>query len=340
MEENEVLVKINEETDSRYGKPPNERNTEELLRLGVVVIDKPCGPSSHEVGAWARNILGLKKAGHSGTLDPNVSGVLVVGLEDATKAMGFLLKSTKDYVGIMRFHRDISERNLLKEQMRICPEDKLRDVRKVFKKFTGEISQRPPVKSAIRRVVRKRKVYYLDALEVKERDVLFAVGCDAGTYIRKLCSDIGREIGGGANMLELRRTKVGGIGEERALTLQKLSDARWLWKEKGDDSLMRKIILPLEDVVDLKKVWLRDSAIESVCSGAQLAAPGVAKLQAGIAKGDGIALLSLKGELVALARAEMDSQEMLNSAHGIVANTVRVLMKKGTYPKSWKSKAQ
>lgn len=324
MKEKEVLLKIDEETDNRYGKPPSARSVEELLALGVVVLDKPCGPSSHEVSAWARRILGLRKAGHSGTLDPNVSGVLVVGLEDATKAMGFLLKSTKEYVGIMRFHRDISES----------------DVKRVFKKFVGEISQRPPVKSAVRRVVRKRKVYYLDALEIKERDVLFAVGCDAGTYIRKLCSDIGKEMSSGANLLELRRTKVSGIGEERAVTLQRLSDAHWLWKEKNDGSLLRKIVLPLEDVVDLKKVWLRDSAIESICSGAQLAAPGVAKLQAGIREGEGIALLSLKGELVALARAEMDAQEILRSAHGIVANTLRVLMRKGTYPKSWKSKTK
>lgn len=297
---------------------------DELLRFGVVVLDKPCGPSSHEVSAWVRKMLGLKKAGHSGTLDPNVSGVLVVGLEDATKAMGFLLRSTKEYVGIIRFHRDISER----------------DAKKTFKKFTGEISQRPPVKSAVRRVVRKRKVYYLDAIETNGRDVLFAVGCDAGTYIRKLCSDIGEELGSGANMLELRRTKVGALSEGKAVTLQRLSDAYWLWKEKNDDSLLRKIVLPLEDVVDLKRIWLRDSAIESVCSGAQLAAPGVARLCADIKKGEGVVLLSLKGELVAIARAEMDSQEILTSAHGIVANTMRVLMRKGTYPKSWNTKSQ
>lgn len=315
----ETLVKVDEETDGMYGKRPGERSVEELMEYGIALIDKPQSPSSHEVTSWVRKMLNASKAGHSGTLDPNVSGLLPVGLNRATRAMHLMLKSSKEYVGIIKFHCDVSD-------------DK---VGMIFKKFSGEVEQMPPVKSAVRRVLRKRKVYYLEPLEFNGREVLFRVGCEAGTYIRKLCFDMGERLGCGANMLELRRTKVGGLDESRASTLQDVKDAYWLWKEKGNEREMRRVILPIEDVLDLRRIWLRDSAVESVCSGAVLAAPGIAKLDDGIAAGDDVALMSLKGELVAFSVAEAGSREMLEMKSGIAARTIRVMMKKGTYPKCW-----
>ncbi|NYZ76584.1 RNA-guided pseudouridylation complex pseudouridine synthase subunit Cbf5 [Candidatus Micrarchaeota archaeon] len=315
----ETLVKVEEESDERYGKRPQERSVEELMEYGIVLADKPQGPSSHEVTSWVRKMLNASKAGHSGTLDPNVSGVLPVGLNRATRAMGLMLKSSKEYVGIIKFHCDVSQ-------------DK---VNSIFKKFSGEVEQMPPVKSAVRRVLRKRKVYYLEPLEFNGREVLFRVGCEAGTYIRKLCFDMGKELGCGANMLELRRTKVGGLEESRISTLQDVKDAFWLWKEKGNEKEMRRVILPIEDGLGLGRIWLRDSAIEAVCSGAVLAAPGIAKLEDGIAAGDNVALMSLKGELVAFSAAQASSHEMLAMKNGVAAKTIRVMMKKGTYPKCW-----
>lgn len=315
----ETLVKVEEGSDEKYGKRPEDRSVEELMECGIALVNKPRGPSSHEVTSWVRKMLNASKAGHSGTLDPNVSGVLPVGLNRATRAMGIMLKSSKEYVGVIKFHCDISEEK----------------VRMIFKKFSGEVEQMPPVKSAVKRVLRKRKVYYLEPLEFNGREVLFRVGCEAGTYIRKLCFDMGEEIGCGANMLELRRTKVGGVEESRTSTLQDFKDAYWLWKEKGDEKEVRRAILPLEEVLDLRRIWLRDSAIEAVCSGAVLAAPGIAKLEDGIAAGDNVALMSLKGELVAFSAAEAGSREMLEMKNGVAAKTVRVIMKKGTYPKCW-----
>jgi H/ACA ribonucleoprotein complex subunit 4 len=314
-----TLVKIEEETDARYGKRPEERSVEELMEYGIALIDKPQGPSSHEVTSWVRKMLSASKAGHSGTLDPNVSGVLPVGLNRATRAMGLMLKSSKEYVGIIKFHCDVTADR----------------VNMIFKKFRGEVEQMPPVKSAVKRVLRKRKVYYLEPLEFNRREVLFRVGCEAGTYIRKLCFDMGEELGCGANMLELRRTKVGGLDESRTSRLQDVKDAYWLWKEEGDGREMRRVILPIEDVLDLRRIWLRDSAVEAVCSGAVLAAPGVAKLDEGIAAGDNVALMSLKDELVAFSVAETGSDEILAMKNGIAARTIRVMMKKGTYPKCW-----
>lgn len=314
-----VIVKFDELSDEKFGKRPEERNIDELLQCGVVIIDKPQGPSSHEVSSWARKIVGANKAGHSGTLDPNVSGVLVVGLNDATKAMGLMLKTTKEYVGIIQFHGKVERKS----------------VEKIFGEFTGDIKQLPPLKSAVKRVVRKRKIYYLVPLEFNGKEVLFKVGCEAGTYIRKLCFDIGNKMRCGANMLELRRTKVGNISEEEAVTLQQLSDANWLWKEKGDEKEMIEIVSPLESVVDLKKIWLRDSAVESICSGAMLAVPGVAKLEKDIKIGEQIVLMSLKDEIVSVGQAKMSSNEIAENNTGIVASTIRVIMRKGTYPRCW-----
>jgi H/ACA ribonucleoprotein complex subunit 4 len=318
----EEIVVLNEEgTDPACGKKPEERSVEELLELGLVVLDKPVGPSSHEVSAWAGRICGAQKAGHSGTLDPNVSGVLAVGLNDATKAMGFLLKSKKEYVGIIRFHRVIDEN----------------DVKRAFRAFTGEITQLPPVRSAVRRRERKRKVYYLDVLEYNGPEVLFLVGCEAGTYIRKLCFDMGRYLGSGANMLELRRTKAGVLSERESVTLQDLSDAFWLWRERGEEKEMRRCVRPVEDAVDMRRIWLRDTAVEAVCSGAQLAVPGIAKFERGASKGEAVALMTLKGELAAIADMQMAGAELEKSKEGIAAATRRVVMRKGTYPKMWKT---
>jgi H/ACA ribonucleoprotein complex subunit 4 len=298
-----------------------ERSIEELIELGIVVIDKPCGPSSHEVSSWVRKILSARKTGHAGTLDPNVSGVLPVGVNSATKMMGFLLKSSKEYVGVIRFHKPV-ERS---------------DVEKAFEAFTGEITQLPPVRSAVRRRERKRKVYYLQLLEDVGPEALFLVGCEAGTYVRKLCFDIGRFLGCGAHMLELRRTRAGTFDEKAAVTLQELSDAVWLWRERSDEKELRRCIHPVEDAVDVKRIWLRDSAVEAVCTGAQLALPGVARFEKGIQKGDKVALMTLKGELVAIAEALADDETLQREEKGVAAKTLRVVMKSGVYPRMWKT---
>lgn len=315
----EIMTKIECETDERYGKRPEQRSIDELLESGFALVDKPQGPSSHEVTSWVKKMLNANKAGHSGTLDPNVSGLLPVGLNGATKAMGLMLKSSKEYVGIIKFHCDVGNA----------------DVDRIFHKFSGEVEQMPPVKSAVKRVLRKRKVYYLEPLEFNGREVLFRVGCEAGTYIRKLCFDMGEGLGCGANMLELRRTRVGNLDETRASKLQDIKDAHWLWKEKGEEKEMRRVILPIENALGMRRIWLRDSTVESICSGASLAAPGVAKVEDGITAGNNVALVSLKDELVAISAADAGSREIIDMKKGVVARTIRVMMKKGTYPKCW-----
>lgn len=313
-----MLVRATDTTNPKFGKKPDERSVDELIRNGVINLDKPRGPTSHEVVAWVKRILNLNKAGHSGTLDPGVSGVLPVALENATRILSALLISGKEYIGILHLHSKVPPKK----------------IKQAFKLFEGPIYQRPPLKSSVKRTLRIRQIYCLDVLEIDEKDVLFRVGCQAGTYIRKLCHDIGLVLGVGGHMSELRRIRSGPFSEnENLVTLHQLSEAFYIWINEQDDTLLRKTILPLEYALQhLPKIIVRDSAVDAICHGADLAAPGVLQLSSGIKLNDLVAIFTLKGEAVALARAKMTSMQMLKANKGIVADTERVLMERETYP--------
>lgn len=317
-----VLLKRNGKTDPNYGTPPLQRSLEAHLRLGAINLDKTSGPTSHEVAAWVKRILEVEKAGHSGTLDPKVTGILPVLLGDATRVMDTLLLAGKEYICLMHVHKPQPRKRILE----VCQE------------FTGPIFQKPPLKSSVVKELRIRTIYYLEVLEVDGPYVLMRVGCQAGTYIRKLCFDIGLALGTGANMEELRRTKAGPFREDETLvTLHMLIDAFVAYKETGDESGLRRVIQPVETALKhLPHLVIADNAVDAICHGAPLAAPGLLSLETDIVKGDGVALFTLKGEAVAIARAELTSYEMLASKTGIVAATERVIMEPGTYPKAWK----
>jgi H/ACA ribonucleoprotein complex subunit 4 len=317
-----VLVKRNGKTDSNFGIPPLQRSLEMHLRLGAINLDKTSGPTSHEVAAWVKRILNVEKAGHSGTLDPKVTGILPVLLGNATRIMDTLLLAGKEYICLMHVHKPVPKKRILE----VCGE------------FTGPILQKPPLKSSVVKQLRTRTIYYLEVLEIEEQQVLMRVGCQAGTYIRKLCFDIGLALGTGANMEELRRTKAGPFREDETLvTLYQLKDAYETWKDTGDESALRRVILPVEAALKhMPRLVIADNAVDAVCHGAPLAAPGLLSLETDINKGDDVALFTLKGEAVAVARSELMSREMLASKTGIVATTERVIMEPGTYPKAWK----
>ena len=325
-EKREILVKKEAETDWKYGEDPWNRPIERLLKYSVINLDKPRGPTSHQVVSWIRDILGVK-TGHGGTLDPKVTGVLPVGVGEATKVLRYLLLAGKEYVCLMHLHKEV-------------PVEKIYEA---FAKFTGEIIQKPPLKSAVKKVPRKRKVYEVKILEIEGRYVLFRIACEAGTYIRTYCKDIGEYLGVGAHMQELRRTKAGPFKEndpEKPLvTLQDIVDALAFWKEEGKEKYLRKVFLPPEVAVEhLPKIWILDSAVNAICYGANLAVPGIAKLHSGIKPGDWVAIMTLKNELVAVGRALMSSEEMLEKKKGIAVDIERVFMKRDLYPKMWKKK--
>ncbi len=315
----DIFLKRSAKTSEKYGKRPEQRDVEELISYGIVNLDKPSGPTSHQVSSYVQKILNIKKSGHSGTLDPKVTGVLPIALGRATRIVQALLPAGKEYIAIMHLHKEVPREKILV----------------AMEHFTGKIRQLPPIRSSVKRQYRYRKIYYIKVLEFDEKDVLFIVGCQAGTYIRKLIHDIGQFLGSGAHMAELRRTKVGPFNEGTSLvSLQDLSDAYYYYKKENNCSYLKAIIHPVEKAVEhLPKLWAIDSAIDSICHGASFKAPGLSKLNAGIEKGSIVAIMSLKDELVALAEAEISSKEMLKADKGIVAKTKKVFMQPGTYPK-------
>ena len=316
----EWLSKTESETDFKYGCMPKDRPIRDYLSNGIVNIDKPKGPTSHTVADWVKKMLGAKKTGHSGTLDPAVTGVLPICIDNATKVVQALLLSPKEYVCVMRMHRPLPEE----------------EIKKLCKKFVGTIYQKPPLKSAVVRKLRPRRVYYLDVLEVDGQDVLFKIGCEAGTYVRTICHQLGKE-SVGAHMSELRRTASGPFDERTIVSLIELRDAYEFFKE-GEEKYLRKFVQPVEAAIrDLPKVVIHDSAVNPVCNGSPLMVPGISKLESGMKPDDLVAILTLKGELVALGRALMPSQEVMDRKKGIAVKTDRVIMKLGTYPRKIKS---
>jgi H/ACA ribonucleoprotein complex subunit 4 len=312
-----ILVKTESKTNPAYGKNPYDATAKELLNKGIIILDKPSGPTSHQAVDYAKRILNLSKAGHSGTLDPGVTGVLPIALQAGTRITHALLTAGKEYICLMHIHSDVDDEAL----------------NQVIDEFTGRITQLPPKKSAVKRQLRDRSVYYMEILERDGRDVLFLVGCEAGTYIRKLVHDIGLRLGSGAHMMELRRTKAGPFKEFQAVTLQNIADA-FHYYQNGDESLIRKMLIPIEEGAShLKKIWIQDAAVDSLCHGAFLKVPGISKLDFDIKKGDVVAVLTLKDELVLVGDAILDSMDMKNFDKGIAVKTSQVFLEPGIYPK-------
>ena len=322
----ENLIVVDQDiTDDAYGTYYDKRTIEQLLNYGIILLDKPPGPTSHETVAWTKRILKIPKIGHSGTLDPQVSGVLPLGLGEATKALGVLLFGPKEYHALGRIHSLPSKEKLAE----------------VIEMFRGEIYQKPPQRSAVVRKTRTRTIYELEVLEQKERLLLMRILCEAGTYIRKLYYDIGEILGPGGTMIELRRTRVDQFHEtDDLVTLHELADAFAIWEEKKDDSKLMKMIKPVEVALsEIKSVIIRDSAVDALCHGAQLAIPGILQISPNLKKGDIVGIYTQKSEAVALAESLMSEEEIRDATKGYAFETKRIIMAPNTYPKKWRTKS-
>jgi len=319
----EFLVKAEEETNPVFGCNPENRDMNQKLENGLINLDKVSGPTSHEIASWVKRIFSstniITKTGHGGTLDPKVTGVLPIALNKATRVVDVLLTAGKEYICIMKLHGNVAESK----------------IRSTLPIFEGKIYQRPPVRAAVKRVVRVREIYYINILEIEGQHVLFKVGCEAGTYIRKLCYDIGEVLGCGAHMEELRRTRSGPFTEDATLvSLQDLVDALYYWQIDGDDREMLRILYPMEIAFShLPHIIVRDSAIDPVCHGANLTAPGILKLDQDIKVGDIVGIFSQKGEIVAIGKSLATAQAMIDAQNGFMIETSRVFMDPSTYPK-------
>lgn len=319
------LVRARARSDPAHGHAPSGRPVRDHLDYGIVVLDKPSGPSSHQVASWARAAVGAQRAGHAGTLDPKVTGMLVLGLDSATRALDLAREAGKEYVTELVVHRDVDRGRLAR----------------TLEGFVGDVLQVPPKRSAVKRQLRTRRVHRLDLLEHTDRLALLRVDCEAGTYIRSLCHDIGLALGTGAHMGDLRRTRLGPFEERDMVTLHELRDAMEWYREDGDETELRRVVRPMEDLLaGLPTVTVRDTAVDALCHGAPLAVAGVLEVDETVAVGRPLAVLTGKGEAVGYGTASMTPDEMVSSPQGVAVQLARVFMREGTYPRAWKRGAE
>ena len=258
----ELLIKRKAETTNKFGCDPDKRPIKELLNYGIINIDKSAGPTSHQVSAYVQQILKIDKSGHSGTLDPLVTGVLPTAIGRATRVVQMLLTAGKEYIAIMHLHKPVSE-----------PE-----IRKVCEEFVGKIMQLPPVKSSVKREIRERNIYYLEILEIDGQDVLFKTGTQAGTYIRKLIHDLGEKIQG-AHMLELRRTQAGIFKEDTLVNLYDFEKAVNEYNQ-GNSKQLEKMLIPAETALKqiMPSIQVPESLVKQLLLGKPLFKEDISKL--------------------------------------------------------------
>lgn len=306
------------------GSTPLSRPLEEYIKYGVINLDKPANPSSHEVVAWIRRILRVEKTGHSGTLDPKVTGCLIVCVDRATRLVKSQQGAGKEYVAVLRLHDAIES------------EAKLQTA---IETLTGALFQRPPLISAVKRQLRIRTIYESKLIEFdNERNLaVFHVSCEAGTYIRTLCVHLGLLLGVGGHMQELRRVRSGAMSENDALvTMHDVLDAQWLYDNTKDESYLRQTIKPLETLLtSYKRIVIKDSAVNAICYGAKVMIPGLLRYENGIELNEEVVLMTTKGEAIALGIAQMTTVEMATCDHGVIAKIKRVIMERDTYPRRW-----
>ncbi|MFB6090514.1 MAG: RNA-guided pseudouridylation complex pseudouridine synthase subunit Cbf5 [Halobellus sp.] len=245
--------------------PPDDRSVEELLSFGVVNLDKPAGPSAHQVSAWVRDAAGVDRAAHAGTLDPKVTGCLPVLLGDATRLAQAFLEGAKEYVAVLELHGPAPA-----------------DLEAVVAEFEGEIYQKPPRKSAVARRLRTREIHGLDVLEVDGRQALLRIRCESGTYVRKLCHDLGLAAGTGAHMGDLRRTATDPFDDRDLVSTADLTDAL-AFAAQGDEEPLREVVAPAERALShLPGLTVAFSAAEQIAEGAPVYAPGILDADPGL----------------------------------------------------------
>lgn len=306
------------------GYSPLKRPLAEYIRYGILNLDKPANPSSHEVVAWIKRILRVEKTGHSGTLDPKVTGNLIVCIDRATRLVKSQQGAGKEYVCVARLHSSVPD---------------VAKVARALETLTGAVFQRPPLISAVKRQLRIRTIYESKLLEYDpdRHLVVFWISCEAGTYVRTLCVHLGLILGVGGHMQELRRVRSGILGEkDNMVTMHDVMDAQWVYDNYRDESYLRRVIMPLEVVLtSYKRLVVKDSAVNAICYGAKLMIPGLLRFENEIENGEEVVLMTTKGEAIALGIAEMTTAVMATCDHGVVARIKRVVMDRDTYPRKW-----
>lgn len=317
-------VRTNHYTPLSDGCSPLQRPIADYVAAGIINLDKPANPSSHEIVAWIKRILRCEKTGHSGTLDPKTTGCLIVCINRATRLVKSQQGAGKEYISIFRLHTAV---------------DNEKKILQGLEQLTGALFQRPPLISAVKRQLRVRTIYENKLLEYdKERHMgIFWVKCEAGTYVRTICVHLGLILGVGGQMQELRRVRSGIVGElDNLVTMHDVLDAQWLYDNHKDESYLRRVIRPLEQMmVGHKRIIVKDSAVNAICYGAKILLPGILRYDDNIEMNQEIVVVTTKGEAVCLGIALMTTATMSTCDHGVVAKIKRVIMERDTYARKW-----
>ena len=309
-------------TNPAVGTMPDERSVEQRLAGGFILLDKPAGPTSHQVAAWARDLFELERLGHGGTLDPFATGVLPLMAGKAMKVTKKILNHKKSYICVFRFAQEVSDEDLQEAMVRL----------------TGRVYNVPPEVSAVKVQVRTRKIFAFEQLDRSGNDMIARVHCEAGTYIRTMARDLGLLLNMKVQLKELRRDMSGVFTLDDCVTLQELADAVWLWKECDRPEALIRIIHPIEKLLlDLPSATVKDSAAAALAHGAPLLRPGLVNIAAGVASGKEIYVQTLKNEAVGVVTLTADTDVIASMTEGEVARPSMVLMDGDVYPRRWKS---
>ncbi|HME55828.1 MAG TPA: RNA-guided pseudouridylation complex pseudouridine synthase subunit Cbf5 [Candidatus Lokiarchaeia archaeon] len=309
-----LLVK---DEDAQISNIPSvfvQQSLEGMLQAALIILDKPDGYVCHDIASMVKEMLagtGVTKVGHGGTLDPNATGVLPLALNRATIIQDVLLSGTKEYVCVMHLHGDPGDETL----------------QGVVRSFIGEVQQVPPDRSAVKRAPRMRRIESLEILERNERDVLLKIACDAGTYIRTLCVDIGNALGCGAHLTELRRTRSGSFSESNTplMIAQDIDAGARAWLDQDDASLLKGLLQPVERALDdYPRLVIADRAIKSALRGNGIKANDVVAINAAIQEGSKIAIFTIAGEIIARGRSMMSASAILETRAGFIARISKI----------------
>lgn len=278
---------------------------------GILLVDKPSGLTSHDVVDRIRRATGIRRVGHTGTLDPAATGLLILCLGAATRLSDHLIGLDKAYEGVMRLGVVTKSYDLDGEivEQRDVPSCSMEEIQSVCDRFLGEIEQVPPMVSAVKvggvrlynkarkgevveRPSRRVLVREFSVLAYDPPDIRIRVCCSRGTYVRSLCHDAGQQLGCGAVLAALRRTRVGAYSIENALPLDRLTSPEEVSAH----------LIPMNKALDLPRVVVRNSRRDAVISGNVITLPDMAE-QCPVNEG-WVQILTENGRLLALGEAE------------------------------------
>ena len=305
---------------SNHGIDPENLSIEQRLASGFILLDKPPGPTSHQIASWVRDLLGLERLGHGGTLDPFATGVLPLMAGKSMKLTKGILKTDKTYIAVLKFAQETNAETL----------------NDVIDKLTGRIYNVPPEISAVKVQVRTRKIYSFELIESTSKQAIIKIACEAGTYIRTIARDMGLLLGYNVELKELRRENSGRFNLMDCVTLQEIADAVWLWNECDNSTALEKIIHPTEKLLlDKPYIIVKDSAASALCHGAPLLRPGLIEVSDKLSSGLEVAAFTSKNEVVGIVKMSKGFTEISNETSGEIGKPVMILMEQERYPPQW-----